>query len=76
LSALFQRIDAQPSGEITEYVEYCNISSRSHTPIASAPPEPPSPITQLMIGMPIADISNRLRAIASDWPRSSEPTPG
>jgi tripartite-type tricarboxylate transporter receptor subunit TctC len=36
------------------------------TPIANAPPEPPSPITQLMMGIPITDISNRFRAIASD----------
>ena len=29
---------------------YCSISTRSATPIASAPPEPPSPITMLTIG--------------------------
>src|SRR5665647_3898254 len=33
-SADFQRMDAQPSGEMTEYVEYCSISVRS--PIAIA----------------------------------------
>ena len=51
LSALCQRIEAQPSGEMTEYTLYWSISSRSQTPIASAPPEPPSPITTLMIGV-------------------------
>ena len=49
---------------------------RSPTPIASAPPEPPSPITVQMIGTRSSDISSRLRAIASLWPRSSAPTPG
>ena len=50
-SALFHRMDAQPSGEITEYVEYCSISTWSATAIASAPPEPPSPMMVLMIGV-------------------------
>ena len=50
-SADFHRIDAQPSGEITEYVAYCSISVTSPTAIASAPPEPPSPMTVTMIGM-------------------------
>jgi hypothetical protein len=55
---------------------YWSISRRSPTPMASAPPEPPSPITMLTIGVRSIDISNRLRAIASLWPRSSAPTPG
>src|SRR6185437_5589228 len=48
---------------------------RSSTPSASAPPEPPSPITVAMIGTSRRLISNKLRAIASDWPRSSAPSP-
>ena len=55
---------------------YWSISTRSATPIASAPPEPPSPITTLTIGTFKLDITNRLRAIASDCPRSSAPMPG
>ena len=45
------------------------------TPSASAPPEPPSPITVAIIGTSRSLISNRLRAIASDCPRSSAPNP-
>ena len=50
-------------------------AGRTHR-CASAPPEPPSPVTTVTIGMRSTDISNRLRAIASLWPRSSAPTPG
>ena len=39
--------------------------TRSATPSASAPPEPPSPMTVAMIGVSSRLISNRLRAIAS-----------
>ena len=49
---------------------------RSPTPIASAPPLPPSPITVQMIGTVSSAISSRLRAMASDWPRSSASMPG
>ena len=35
-----------------------------------------SPITVHTIGTFSSAISSRLRAIASDWPRSSAPTPG
>ena len=76
LSALFHRIEAQPSGEITEYVEYCRIIVRSPTPMASAPPDPPSPTMEQMIGVCSSAITYRLRAIASDCPRSSAPMPG
>ena len=41
------------------------MSTRSATPSASAPPEPPSPMTVAMIGTSRRLISNRLRAIAS-----------
>ena len=46
------------------------------TPIANAPPEPPSPITVMIMGVRRPDITLRLRAIASLCPRSSAPTPG
>jgi hypothetical protein len=57
-------------------VLYSSINVRSPTPMASAPPEPPSPITVQMIGVLSSDISIRLRAMASDWPRSSASMPG
>ena len=44
--------------------------------MANAPPEPPSPITVQITGTFKVDISRKLRAIASDWPRSSAPMPG
>ena len=74
--ASFQRIAAQPSGEITEYTECSNITTRSATPMASAPPDPPSPMTAVMIGVRSDAIARRFRAIASAWPRSSAPSPG
>jgi len=64
------------SGEMTEYTEFSNIKTRSARPTASAPPEPPSPITAVMIGVLSDAISMRLEAIASAWPRSSAPRPG
>ena len=63
-------------GEITEYTEFSSISTRSATPRASAPPEPPSPITRAMQGVGRAAISMMFRASASDCPRSSAPSPG
>src|SRR5215207_6939213 len=66
----FQRIAAQPSTVITEYTAFSSISTRSATPSASAPPDPPSPITVAMIGTVSWLISRRFRAIASDCPRS------
>ena len=44
--------------------------------MANAPPEPPSPITVQITGTLSCDISRKLRAIASAWPRSSAPIPG
>ncbi len=44
------------------------ISTRLPTPIASAPPEPPSPITVEITGTVSRLITSRLTAIASDWP--------
>jgi len=37
---------AQPSGEMTEYTEFSNISTRSASLDGEAPPEPPSPMTR------------------------------
>jgi hypothetical protein len=44
--------------------------------MASAPPEPPSPMMVLMMGTSSCAISKMLRPMASDWPRSSAPMPG
>ena len=44
--------------------------------IASAPPEPPSPITTLTSGTPIARQVSIDDAIASAWPRASASRPG
>ena len=55
---------------------YSSIDKWSHTPIASAPPEPPSPITYDKIGTDKFDISKRLFAIASLCPLSSASMPG
>ncbi|MOA27401.1 hypothetical protein D3C78_1482780 [compost metagenome] len=48
----------------------------SQTPMASAPPEPPSPITVAMIGVFNRAITRRFQAMASLWPRSSASMPG
>ncbi len=74
--ASFQRMAAHPSGEMTEYTEFSSMSTRSATASASAPPDPPSPITQATMGVSSAAISMMFRASASDWPRSSAPSPG
>ena len=50
---LLQRIDAQPSGEITEYIECSSIKTLSAVARAIAPPDPPSPIIIEIIGEPI-----------------------
>jgi hypothetical protein len=46
------------------------------TPSASAPPEPPSPMTTEMEGTPSPAITSRFTAMASACPRSSAPIPG
>src|SRR5512143_2952583 len=74
--ASFHRMAAQPSGVITEYTEFSSINTRSASPTASAPPEPPSPITAAMVGVRNDAITSRLRAMASAWPRSSAARPG
>ena len=45
-------------------------------PIATAPPEPPSPIITTTIGTPRERQHSVVFAIASDWPLCSAPTPG
>ena len=55
-----QRMDAQPSGEITEYTECSSMFTRSPTAMASAPPLPPSPVTFTTIGVLRPAISRRL----------------
>ena len=46
----FQRIDAQPSGEMTLYTPYSSTCTRLATARANAPPLPPSPTIVAMIG--------------------------
>ena len=67
---------AHDSGLITEYQLYWSMRSRLQTPMASAPPEPPSPMTMESTGTRSAAISSRQAAIASAWPRSSASMPG
>ena len=47
------KIDEQPSGEITEYIECSSIKTISAVANAIAPPDPPSPIIIDIIGEPI-----------------------
>ena len=70
------KIDAQPSGLITENQVFSNINILSHNPIPKAPPLAPSPITIDNIGVSIDAISIRLFAIAYPCPLSSAATPG
>ena len=51
----FHKIEEQPSGEITEYIEFSSIKTVLPVPIATAPPEPPSPIITATIGTPSAN---------------------
>ena len=62
----FHKIAEQPSGEITENTEYLIIANLSATPIAKAPPEPPSPITIDTVGVFNSASSSKFLAIASD----------
>ena len=70
------RIEEAPSGLITEYTEFSRASTRSPTPIASAPPEPPSPSTTMTMGTWSPVMSLMLDAMASACPRSSAAGPG
>ena len=71
----FHSIDAKPSGESIEYMEFSIIHTSLATPSASAPPLPPSPVTIDNTGTVRLLISYRFFAIASPWPRSSAPRP-
>ena len=75
-SQLRHRIDEHDSGEMTEYHEFSSMSTRSPTPIPSAPPEAPSPITTTTMGTGSRAMTSRFRAMASAWPRSSASSPG
>ena len=44
--------------------------------MATAPPEPPSPMMTETIGTPRPKQQSVERAMASAWPRSSAPMPG
>jgi hypothetical protein len=50
--------------------------TRLATPSASAPPEPPSPITVAITGTDARDSIAIDAPMASPWPRSSAPRPG
>ena len=75
-SVVRHRMLAQPSGLITEYTAFSRASTTSPTAIASAPPEPPSPVITVTIGVRRRVIRPTDRAIASAMPRSSDSGPG
>ena len=57
-------------------MEFSNIRTVFPVPIATAPPDPPSPIIIAIIGTPNDKQHSVVFAIASDCPRCSAPTPG
>ena len=63
--ASFQRIDAKPSGDSTEYTAFSSMMTRLPTASASAPPEPPSPQMTLITGTVSELMSSMERAMAS-----------
>ena len=71
-----QRIWAHISGEITEYHAFSSISTRLPTPMASAPPLPPSPVTTQTIGTSKKDMRRIDSAMTTPCPRSSASIPG
>ena len=71
----FQRMDANPSGDRMEYMEFSSIHTWLATARARAPPLPPSPMTMDKTGTFREDISKRLRAMASPCPLSSASIP-
>src|SRR5215211_7654502 len=71
-----QRIAAQPSGEITVYIAFSCMSTRSASAVAIAPPEPPSPMMHATTGIVRRLISAWERAIAPPCPCCSAATPG
>jgi hypothetical protein len=74
--ASFHRIEAQPSGLITEYTPCSLIRTSSATASASAPPLPPSPMMIVTTGTGRPVINWMHCAIAMAWPCSSASTPG
>ena len=71
----FHNIEANPSGDSTEYTEFSIIHTSSVNASAKAPPLPPSPVIIESIGVFTVDNSYRLSAIALPCPRSSAPIP-
>ncbi len=71
-----QRIAAQDSGLMTLYHAFSWIRTRLPTPMASAPPLPPSPITAHTAGTLRRTMRWMLSAIAQACPRSSASMPG
>ena len=53
-----------------------SISTVLQLAIATAPPDPPSPMTTATLGTPSDRQQSVERAMASAWPRSSAPMPG
>ena len=72
----FQRIWAHISGEMTEYHAFSSIQTRSATPMARAPPLPPSPVTTEMMGTRSWDMVMIASAMTRPWPRCSASMPG
>src|ERR1700694_1593770 len=71
------RVAAPPaSAEAPESLEFSSRFTRSATPMPSAPPLPPSPMTAATIGTGIRNHSMIARAMAAAIPRSSAPAPG
>ena len=66
LEVSFHNIDEHPSGDITEYTEFSSIRTLFPVPIATAPPDPPSPIITTTIGTPSDRQHSVVLAIASD----------
>ena len=61
---------------MTEYTAFSSAMTTSPTAIASAPPDPPSPVITVTIGVRSRLIRPTDVAIASAMPRSSDSGPG
>ena len=70
------KIEAHPSGEITEYIEFSNIKILSPVAKAIAPPDPPSPIIIEIIGDKTFKLVEIVFAIAQLALFSSASLPG
>ena len=72
----FHKIAAHPSGDMTEYIAFSNIKTLFADAKAIAPPDPPSPIINDMIGT-LKDMQHSIElAIACACPLCSAPIPG